>query len=62
MRIVKHGILGKSEVADWESVDEREQSPAGVLLIGAILFAEFADEKIFFRTDPRDDGHAHRRG
>ena len=43
------------------SVDERQQSQAGSLLIGAILVAEFADEKFFFSADPGDDGYAHRR-
>ncbi len=44
------------------SVDEWEQSPAITSLIGAILFAKFAHEKIFLGTDARDDGQAHRRG
>jgi hypothetical protein len=44
------------------SVNEGQQAPASALLVGAILVAEFAHEKLFFGTDPRDDGHAHSRG
>ena len=40
------------------SVDEWQKSPASAALIRAILVAEFADEKIFFRPDARDDEHA----
>jgi hypothetical protein len=58
--IVEYGILRKSEVGDWESVDEWQQSPPGALLIGAILFAEFAHEKIFLGMDACNDGHEHR--
>ena len=60
LRIVEYGIFRKSEVGDWESVDEWQQSPPGALLIGAILFAEFAHEKIFLGMDACNDGHEHR--
>ncbi len=42
------------------SVDEWQKSPASAPLIDAILVAEFADEKILFGPDARDDEHAHR--
>ncbi len=45
-----------------ESINERQEAPPRLLLIGAILVAEFLDEKFFFGTNPRDDGHAHRHG
>ena len=59
---VRHGESILYRIRDRRSVDQGQEAPPRPLLIGAILVAEFLDEKFFFGTNPHDDGHTHRSG
>jgi len=59
---VRHGESVLYRISDRRSVDQGQQAPPRPSLILAVLVAEFLDEKFFFGTNPRDDGHTYRRG
>ena len=59
---VRHGESVLYRIRDRRSVDQGQEAPLRPLPVGAVLVAEFLDEKFFFGTDPRDDGDTYRRG
>ena len=58
---VRHGESVLYRIRDRRSVDQGQEAPLRPLPVGAVLVAEFLDEKFFFGTDPRDDGDTYRR-